>query len=311
MFMIRARLEADRSVRVVQRLTLRYDADTSRQIGAGWVRAGSALARFGKRLIVVQDDALWLGWWDESGKLCAQALPTEAGGPRLFDDKLRKPDFEAAVVLGERLFVFGSGSLPSRQRIAVLDAKGAARVIDAPELYAALRSEPRLAGRQLNIEGALLDGARLVLYSRGNAAALGGGDDSFDGSVELDAVGFERYLDGAGPAPALGQLQQYRLGEISSVRLTLTDVALRDGKRYYVAAAEASPDAIADGQVLGTSLGVLDDDPRYALIEAEDGSPLCDKVEGLLAGATDNEWLAITDPDDPSRPAELLTLCRK
>lgn len=109
-------------------------------------------------------------------------------------------------------------------------------------------------------------------------------------------------------APALGLVQQYRLGEISSVRLTLTDVALRRGKRYYVAAAEASPDAIADGRVLGTSLGVLDDDPRYALIRAEDGSLLCDKVEGLLAGTTDDEWLAITDSDDTSRPAELLTL---
>lgn len=98
------------------------------------------------------------------------------------------------------------------------------------------------------------------------------------------------------------------MGEIDSIRLTLTDVALRHGKRYYVAAAEASPDAVADGQVLGTSLGVLDDDPRYTLIQAEDGSPLCDKVEGLLAGATDDEWLVITDPDDASRPAELLTL---
>lgn len=305
--MISARQEADWSIRVVHRLALRYDADTSSQVGAGWVRAGSALARFGKRLILVQDDALWLGWWQESGKLCAHALPTIAGGPRLFDDKLRKPDFEAAVVLGERLFVFGSGSLPSRQRIAVLDASGAAQVIEASQLYGALRSEPRLAGRQLNIEGALLDGTRLVLYSRGNATALGG-DDGFDGSVELDAAGLERYLDGGGPVPTLGKLQQYRLGEISSVRLTLTDVALRRGKRYYVAAAEASVDAVADGQVLGTSLGVLDDDPRYALIQAEDGSLLCDKVEGLLAGATDDEWLAITDPDDASRPAELLTL---
>lgn len=305
--MISARLEESRSVRVVQRLALRYDADTSAQVGAGWVRAGSALARFGKRLIMVQDDALWLGWWAESGKLYAQALPTAAGGPRLFDDKLRKPDFEAAAVLGERLFVFGSGALPSRQRIAVLDLDGAARLVDARELYAALRAELRLTGRQLNIEGALLDGERLVLYSRGNAAALSG-DDGFDGSVELDAVALERYLDAAGPVPALGRLEQYRLGELGSVRLTLTDVALRRGKRHYVAAAEASPDAIADGQVLGTSLGVLDDDPRYTLIQAEDGAPLRDKVEGLLPGATDDEWLAITDPDDASRPAELLTL---
>lgn len=45
--MIRARLEAYRSVRVVRRLALRYDVDTAAEVGAGWIRAGSALARFG------------------------------------------------------------------------------------------------------------------------------------------------------------------------------------------------------------------------------------------------------------------------
>lgn len=307
--MITARHDSALRIRVVQREALRYDAETSSQVGASWVRAGSALARFGKRLIAVQDDALWLGCWEEPGKLYAQALPALGAGPRLFDDKLRKPDFEAAVVVGERLFVFGSGSLASRERIAVLDARGDARLIEAAGLYAALRGEPKLSGRQLNIEGALLDGRQLVLYSRGNAAALDG-EDGFDASVELDATEFERCLEGTGAVPVLGPVQQYRLGAIRSVRLTLTDVALRDGKRYYVAAAEASPDAIADGQVFGTSLGVLDDDPRYGLIEAEDGTLLCDKVEGLLPGAKDDEWLAITDPDDASRPAELLTLRR-
>jgi hypothetical protein len=239
--------------------------------------------------------------------LRAQALPADSAGRRIFDDKRNKPDFEAAVVLGERLFVFGSGSLPSRERVAVLDAAGGARIVEASALYGALRREPELADRQLNLEGALLDGSRLVLYSRGNAAAFDAA--GFDASVELDAGELERYLDGAQAAPpTLGRLQQYRLGELDGVRLTLTDAALFDGKRYYVAAAEASPDAVADGEVLGASFGVLDADPRYALLEAEDGAPLCAKVEGLAPGALAGEWLAITDPDDAARPAELLTL---
>jgi hypothetical protein len=39
----------------------------------------------------------------------------------------------------------------------------------------------------------------------------------------------------------------------------------------YVAAAEASPDAVADGEVPVASFGVLDDDPRYAIILNRDG----------------------------------------
>jgi hypothetical protein len=306
--MISARLDPSLRVRVVARQALRYGTELSERVGAAWVRAGSALARFGKRLMMVQDDALWLGWWDEAGALRAEALPADAAGRRLFDDKRTKPDFEAAVVLGERLFVLGSGSLPSRERIAVLDAAGEARVVEARALYGALRRESRFSGVQLNLEGALVDGSRLVLYSRGNAAALDGAG-GFDSSVELDAGDFERYLATPQQAPpALGRIEQYRLGSIGAVRLTLTDAALRAGTRYYVAAAEASPDAVADGQVMGTSFGVLDADPRYGLIEAEDGSRLCEKVEGLAPGETANEWLAITDRDDATRPAELLTL---
>ncbi len=304
-----ARHDPSLSVRVVARQALRYDAELSREVGAGWVRAGSALARFGKRLLMVQDDALWLAWWDDQRRLRAEPLPDDGTGQRLFDDKQRKPDFEAAVGAGGLLLVLGSGSLPSRERIALLDANGTARLVHAAALYGSLRNEPRFAGRQLNLEGALLDGEHVVLYTRGNAAALAT-TDGFDASVELHAETLLRYLAAPLelPPPALEALSQYRLGQIGAVRLTLTDAALRDGKRYYVAAAEASPDAVADGQVLGASFGVLDEDPRYALIEAEDGTLLCDKVEGLSAGATVGEWLAITDPDDAARPAELLTL---
>jgi hypothetical protein len=304
-----ARHDPSSSARVVARQALRYDAELSRQVGSSWVRAGSSLARFGKRLLMVQDDALWLAWWDDEGRLRADPLPADDTGQRLFDDKRRKPDFEAAVVSGERLLVLGSGSLPSRERIALLDAHGSPRLVHAAALYASFRNEPRFAGRQLNLEGALRDGERIVLYSRGNAAALAA-TEGFDASVEVDAAQLVRYLDAPNELapPALESLTQYRLGQIADVRLTLTDAALRDGRRYYVAAAEASPDAVADGQVLGTSFGLLDDDPRYALIEAEDGSLLRDKVEGLATGSKPSEWLVITDPDDARRPAELLTL---
>jgi hypothetical protein len=306
--MISARLDPTSSCRVVARRALRYDVQLASEVGAPWVRAGSSLARFGKRLMMVQDDALWLAWWDEAGGLRADALPSDRTGQRLFDDKRRKPDFEAALVLGERLLVLGSGSLPSRERIAVLDGRGVASIVEATALYAALRAEPRLADRQLNLEGALLDGPRVVLYSRGNAAALAGAG-GFDASVELVAAELARYLDAPDqPPPTLHDVQQYQLGAIEGVRLSLTDAALRAGRRFYVAAAEASPDAVADGQVLGTSFGVLDADARYVLIEAEDGTLLRDKVEGLAQGAGPDEWLAITDPDDAGRPAELLTL---
>lgn len=304
---LRGRRDSRARVRVVERRALRYEPELAALVGARWVRSGSGLLRFGRRLLLIQDDALWLPWLDEQGGLHAAPLP--ASGERLFDDKRRKPDFEAAALLGDRALVFGSGSLPSRERIAVIERDGSARLLEAGALYAALRREPRFAGADLNIEGAAVVAGRLLLCNRGNGAP---GDPSacFDATVELDTDELERYLAAPerAPAPQLGAVTQYWLGSVAGVRLTLTDAAERGGRVFYLAAAEASPDAIADGPVRGAALGVLEHEPRYALIEDETGAASCQKLEGLAAAAEPNEWLAIVDADDSGKPAELLRL---
>jgi len=310
--MRRARLDADARVRVVSREQLRFSAALAAVVGTKWLRSGSALVRFGKRLALVQDDALWLGWLDANGVLNAESLAADSSKELLFDDKLRKPDFEAAAVLPgspERLLVFGSGALPSRERIAILSENEPTRLVEARALYASLRRERRFAGAELNIEGAFVDGTRLLLCSRGNAAPTAE-FEAFDATVELDVTEVDAYLAAplSAPSPRLGAIERYWLGEIDGVPLTLTDAALRGGTAYYLAAAEASADAIADGPVYGASLGVLTAQPRYALIEDEHGAPLREKVEGLTPIADSNDWLAIVDADDPGIPSSLLRL---
>lgn len=305
----RAKLQEQARVRVIDRRPLRYNPDLALLVGARWVRSGSGLLRFGRRLLLIQDDALWLPSLDETGQLHAVPLPADAAGLRLFDDKRRKPDFEAAALVGGRALLFGSGSLPSRERIATIGEDGSARMIEARSLYAALRAERRFAGAALNIEGAVVVKDQLLLCNRGNTAPHDPAS-AFDATVQVPLEGLERYLSEPerSPAPDLGTVEQYWLGTIASVRLTLTDAAERAGHVYYLAAAEASPDAVADGPVLGASLGVLGAEPRYALIASETGAPLCEKLEGLAAATEHDEWLAIVDADDAGKPSELLRL---
>ncbi|HKO48622.1 MAG TPA: hypothetical protein VJV79_12910 [Polyangiaceae bacterium] len=310
--MRRARLDVEARVRVVSREQLRFSAPLAGVAGTEWLRSGSALVRFGKRLALVQDDALVLGWLDANGELKAESLAADSSNELLFDDKRRKPDFEAAAVLPgspERLLVFGSGGLPSRERIAMLSANEPTRLVDARALYASLRRERRFAGAELNIEGAFVDGMRLLLCSRGNAARTAE-SEAFDATVELDVTELGAYLAAplSVPPPRLGAIERYWLGEIDGVRLTITDAALRGGTAYYLAAAEASADSIADGPVHGASLGVLTARPRYAVIEDERGAPLREKVEGLTPIADSDDWLAIVDADDASIPSSLLRL---
>src|SRR6185503_5992097 len=95
------------------------------------------------------------------------------------------------------------------------------------------------------------------------------------------------YLGGGSPAPLLdaGSVIQYRLGELDGVRLTFTDAAWdpTSGRLHYLACAERSPDAVRDGEVVGSAIGVFDeldgDRPlRWAALSDRGGRPLASKA---------------------------------
>jgi hypothetical protein len=101
---------------------------------------------------------------------------------------------------------------------------------------------------------------------------------------------------------------QYDLGAIDGVRLTFTDVTpAASGQLLYLATAEASPDAVRDGPVLGTALGVIGGGKvRSTLVVDDAGKPVVEKAEGIvLDRAVPRRAFVVLDADDPARPAEL------
>jgi hypothetical protein len=106
-----------------------------------------------------------------------------------------------------------------------------------------------------------------------------------------------------------GVCRAFDLGVVDGVRLTFTDATrARDGRLVVLAAAEASPNAVDDGEVVGTAIGVFGGDTptMYELLD-EHGQPLRDKVEGIALDVQDADvaWVVV-DKDDPHAPAELL-----
>ncbi|HEY1098109.1 MAG TPA: hypothetical protein VGF99_04245, partial [Myxococcota bacterium] len=97
------------------------------------------------------------------------------------------------------------------------------------------------------------------------------------------------------------------LGRIAGTRLTFTDATRHaDGRVFFLAAAEASPNAIDDGVVVGTAVGRIDGAALQVLpLLDERGAPLLDKVEGI-AFAADGRCFVVVDKDDPDVPADLL-----
>ena len=81
---------------------------------------------------------------------------------------------------------------------------------------------------------------------------------------------------------------------------------------FYCAAAEASPDATRDGDVMGSAIGVIeerngDTSARWVELQDRAGTRLTLKAEGIaLARGASDRLLVVVDVDAYDRPSELL-----
>ncbi|HEY4223521.1 MAG TPA: hypothetical protein VGO62_19320 [Myxococcota bacterium] len=317
--------------RITHRTSLFYDegADPSLDRPAH-VRAGSGLAFVntpsGPRLLVIQDDASFLALVDVRAHparvTSSIALPAGPNGKRTFDEasgtKKHKLDLESVTVLpgsdGPLVIALGSGSTDQRERIVVArvdQAPPAVELVHAHALYASLRAHPILreavpGGAELNLEGVAHVGPRVMLFQRGN------GVGAVNAVFALDTRAFLAFLHG-GQAPAILDAREFHLGTVPSpfgtdnVALTFTDAFAHDGRVLVVAAAEASPNAVDDGEIVGCAFGVLGAD--LAPILDESGAIYVGKPEGLAVDEHDpTRGYLVVDKDDPSVAAELLTI---
>lgn len=283
------------------------------------VRAGSSLTWFENRLAVVQDDANFIALIDpEHGRVDALPLPAGEGGLRQFDDvrgnKGLKLDLEACLTVpgpdGDLLLVFGSGSKTGRESIVTVSASGTIEITPATGLYRRFRATKAFSGSELNLEGVVFTDGWVRFFNRGNGEAR-------DGFLPLDAAcdiawsELEAYLRAPEfhRVPELHRVVQYELGTLDGVRLTFTDATATHCGMFYVASAENSPDAVTDGSVAGSAVGVLEEGGRCRWTELRnaDGGMCSAKVEGICAArSTNGRIYLVTDADDPALPSELL-----
>lgn len=308
---IKVRIDPSLTARLSGPVPLRYADGPSRDPGLpGHVRAASAVRRWGRRLVVVQDDVNMLALGTDGGEFEALLLPAGQGGGRCFghdpDGKRRKMDLEAGVILPDgRLLAFGSGSLPTRERLVLVQPSGRVDLVEAGDLYRLLRETKDFSGSELNVEGALVVGDALRLFQRGNGAP-GGGLRPVDATGDLPLRAFLEWLDGGDSPLGLERVRQYDLGTVGGVRYGFTDAALLpDGRTAFIACAEDSPDTVQDGAVMGARFGLIEgDDVRVTDIVDEAGRPVDLKFEGIEhGGGPSGSFLLVADMDDPDKPA--------
>lgn len=273
--------------------------------------AASGLVCLNSFNYVVADDELHLGVFransSEPGhliRLFEGELPACKA-----DRKKQKADFEALTLLPSygdypygALLAFGSGSRPNRRLGALLglDAQGAVRgspqVVDCSPILASLDGE----FPALNIEGAVVSGAELRLFQRGNQRHSENAIIRFQLSTFLDALSSEQT---AAITPLA--INTFDLGQIEGIPICFTDAAaLPDGTMVFTAVAEDTDDNYNDGACAGAAVGIVDNELQclYPLERPY-------KVEGVNARVEGDviRLLLVTDADDFEIPATLFS----
>ena len=205
------------------------------------------------------------------------------GGGRL--PKSDKPDLECMVALTwpdgrPGLLLLGSGSRPNRARgwFVPTQAPHVPEALDLSALYQHLRQHLP-PGVSLNFEAAATTDAELLLFQR----TVGRADAALLFALPLAPV--LQLLGGAGAADQLvPRLLPFQLPDIQGCPAGFSGATFVDGQLFVSASVENTADAVLDGEVLGSYIGVVDaaaGTAAFALLAWADGRTYRGKVEGL------------------------------
>jgi len=273
--------------------------------------SASGVEIIGPTAYVISDDAPFLYLLDA-------ATLAPAGQVQLFETadfgtgripKTSKPDLESmAAIAGPGgaagLLLCGSGSRPNREigyfvglpEPAAAEPRFVQRLDLAP-LYAQLRAQLP-PGTTLNIEAAATTATELLLLQR----SVGGGPAVLF-ALPLEALThlFEPRWSG-GPAPV--RMLAFELPTLNGYVAGFSGATFVDNQLFITASVEAAADAVADGAVLGSFVGVVDlaaQTTTFARLAWADGHAYLGKVEGLavrrMLGLGQLELLLVTDDD--------------
>ena len=197
--------------------------------------------------------------------------------------KSEKPDLECMVALTwpdgrPGLLLLGSGSLPTRARGWFVPTEGpqVPEAVDLTALYEALRAQLP-TGVALNLEAAATTATELLLFQR----TVGRADAAL--LFVLPLAETLAFLRGEGAVPAAHQLV-FELPLIDGCPAGFSGATFVDGQLFVSASVENTADAVLDGEVLGSFVGVVNvaaHTATFARLAWADGRAYYGKVEGL------------------------------
>jgi len=272
--------------------------------------SASGIEIIGPTCYVIGDDSPLL-YLLEAATLAPLARVTlfesaEFGAGRL--PKASKPDLEALAAVTwpdgrAGVLALGSGSTPARERGWFVPVTGEApRRVALAALYAGLRRHLP-AGEALNLEAAATTETELLLFQRAIGAREGAAER--DNRVfALPLVPVLRLLAGETQALPTPRVLPFRLPLLGGSPAGFSGATYAGGQLFVAASVEDTQDAVLDGEVLGSFVGLVDlarQTARFVRLGWADGREYRGKVEGLAVRRTlgPGRWelLLVTDDD--------------
>jgi hypothetical protein len=268
--------------------------------------SASGVEIIGPTAYVIGDDSPYLYLLD--APTLAPRAPVLLFETKHFDDgriaKKRKPDLECMAALTwpdgrPGLLLLGSGSRSNRARGWFVPTEAPApEAVDLTALYAQLAALLP-AGVALNLEAAATSATELLLFQR----TVGRADAAL--LFVLPLAETLQFLVGGSDAlaPKVHQLL-FELPLIEGCPAGFSGATFVDGLLFVSASVENTADAVLDGAVLGSFVGVVDvaaGRATLARLAWADGRPYFGKVEGLAVrqqlAPGHFELLLVTDDD--------------
>ena len=231
-----------------------------------------------------------------------------------------KPDLEgmAHFTYGrdQMLLLLGSGSSEKRNRAFLVNLTDNMRVqeLDFSRLYTFLKRVMRMeADGELNIEGFAMDETYTYLLQR----ALGAGTNVL---FRFNTSDFKGFVMNKGEVPAVA-VYHFALPKLGGYMAGFSGAFALDDKLFFTSSVESAPNAIVDGEVLGSLVGMIDLNALpYATDAANplqvpaaqllnpDGSVYIGKAESLVvkAGTSRGSYDVVVVSDDDLGGSELM-----
>ncbi|WP_237587093.1 DUF6929 family protein [Pontibacter russatus] len=271
---------------------------------------------------VVGDDSPYLYELDAQYKLAQRHV--------LFDTadfatgripKPLKPDLEAMAHFtygrDQMLLLIGSGSSDRRNRAFVVNVTDGMQVreLDFTRLYMFLKRVLRMkTDSELNLEGFAMDETDTYIMQRALGTAAGV-------LFRFPTRGFKDFVMGEGDIPAAA-VYHFALPELGGYMAGFSGAYAFGGKLFFTASVENTPNAIEDGEVLGSLVGLIELNalpyaadatnplrvPAVQLMNP-DGSVYTGKAESLVVAAGEGgAYKLVVVSDDDQGGSELLEI---